>query len=154
MGLDHPYRQLLSLMAIASDDPVSLLSLLSICLFAPVAEEMVMRGGIEEKLLQWKNNPVLAILVSSLLFGILHLSPSLIIGTFLSGLIAGWVYYRTRNVWICILMHMSNNITSCLVDWLASDIQFNSDDLLVKLAIFICVALVAVSIYYFRKMTA
>ena len=44
-------------------------SIVGICLLAPFAEELVMRGGVEEYLLRWKPNAALAIVLSSLLFG-------------------------------------------------------------------------------------
>lgn len=140
-------------MALASSETVTFLGILAVCVLAPVAEEIVMRGGIEENLLQWKKNPAIAILVSSLLFAVLHLSPSLIIGTFFLGLISGWVYYRTRNVMVCIFMHMSNNIISCLSDWLLPDSISLTDDIYVKLLVFVCVAIVVIAIMKFNEST-
>ncbi len=96
-------------------------SIVGICLLAPFAEELVMRGGVEEYLLRWKPNAALAIVLSSLLFGVLHFYPSLIVTAFLNGLLYGWVYYRSRNVVACFLMHMVNNTASCLADWLRPD---------------------------------
>lgn len=114
-------------------------SVLGICLLAPLAEELVMRGGVEEKLLQWKYNGILAILLSSFLFAILHFYPSMIMGAFLNGILYGWVYYRTRNVLICFLMHFTNNTISCFVDWFYSsngispDILFQTNIIIIVL---------------------
>lgn len=83
---------------VTSNSILSVTGVIGMCLFAPLAEELVMRGGVEEKLLQWKSNSVYAILLSSSLFAILHFYPSLIIVSFLNGIIYGWVYYKYRNV--------------------------------------------------------
>jgi membrane protease YdiL (CAAX protease family) len=107
--------------AATSDSATSMAAVVGICLLAPFAEELVMRGGVEEHLLQWKHSPALAIVLSSLLWSVLHFSPSLIISAFLSGLLLGWVYYRTRNVLACFLMHMLNNTASCIGEWLIPD---------------------------------
>ena len=107
--------------AATSDSATSMAAVVGICLLAPFAEELVMRGGVEEHLLQWKHSPALAIVLSSLLWSVLHFSPSLIISAFLSGLLLGWVYYRTRNVLACFLMHMVNNTASCIGEWLIPD---------------------------------
>lgn len=115
--------------AIATQETMGVLSVLGACLFAPLAEELVMRGGIEEKLLQWKSNATIAILLSSFLFAILHVYPSFIIGTFLSALLTGWVYYRTRDVWVCFFMHFTNNAVSCLVDWLRPEDNIGPDSI-------------------------
>lgn len=104
-----------------SDSTLSIAAILGTCLLAPFAEELVMRGGVEEYLLRWKSSAALAIVLSSLLFGVLHLYPSLIVATFLNGLLYGWVYYRSRNVMACFLMHMVNNSASCIADWLRPD---------------------------------
>ena len=103
---------------ITSSDPLGLLGILGVCLFAPLAEELVMRGSIEEKLLQGKYHPAAAILLSSFLFAIVHGQPSLIVNAFLGGLLTGWVYYRTRNILVCFIMHLTCNAFSCLYDYL------------------------------------
>lgn len=135
---------------------LSVASVLGICLLAPLAEEMVMRGGVEEELLQWRNNPMVAILLSSFLFAILHFYPSIITGAFLGGIIYGWIYYRTRNIWICFLMHFANNSLSCLLDWSYSNNSINPDILfqtnIIILALFSLV-LMAVSIVNINRKT-
>lgn len=137
-------------------DTLSVASVLGICLLAPLAEEMVMRGGVEEELLQWRNNPMVAILLSSFLFAILHFYPSMIVGAFLGGIIYGWIYYRTRNIWICFLMHFANNSLSCLLDWSYSNNSINPDILfqtnIIILALFSLV-LMAVSIVNINRKT-
>ena len=73
--------------AVAADGQLSFASIIGISILAPLAEEIVFRGGIEEKLLQWKTNPWIGILISAFMFAILHFYPSLIIGTFISGIL-------------------------------------------------------------------
>lgn len=139
-----------------SGGTLSVASVVGICLLAPLAEEMTMRGGVEERLLLWKNKPIVAILLSSFLFAILHLYPSLIIGAFLGGIIYGWLYYRTRNIWICFLMHFANNSLSCLMDWLYSNNSISPDILfqtnVIVLALFSLVFMV-VSIMNIKRKT-
>ena len=106
---------------VTSESEQNIVEVVGVCLFGPFAEELVFRGGVEEYLLRWKHNAALAIVLSSLLFGLLHLSPSLIVGAFLLGLLFGWVYYRCRNVLACFLMHMVNNTAACLSNWLRPD---------------------------------
>lgn len=103
-------------MVAETDDAMSIVGILAICILAPISEELVFRGAVEEKLLQNKNKAVVAIVVSSLLFAIMHMAPSAVLVVFLSALLTGWVYYRTRNVFVCFLMHITNNGVSCLFD--------------------------------------
>lgn len=139
-----------------SDSSLSVAAIVGTCLLAPFAEELVMRGGVEECLLRWKPSAALAIVLSSLLFGVLHLYPSLIAATFLNGLLYGWVYYRSRNVVACFLMHMVNNTASCLADWLRPDDSSSLDILFQTRVIIItlfCVAFMVASLMNIKKKT-
>ena len=139
-----------------SDSALSVASIVGICLLAPFAEELVMRGGVEEYLLRWKPNAALAIVLSSLLFGVLHFYPSLIVIAFLNGLLYGWVYYRSRNVVACFLMHMVNNTASCLADWLRPDDSTSLDILFQTRVIIItlfCIVFMIASLVNIKKKT-
>lgn len=141
---------------VSSDSSLSVAAIVGACLLAPFAEELVMRGGIEEYLLRWKPNAALAIILSSLLFGVLHLSPSLIAVAFFNGLLYGWVYYRSRNVVACFLMHMVNNTASCLADWLrpadntSLDILFQTRVIIMTL---FCIVFVVAALVTIKKKT-
>lgn len=140
-----------------SDSALSVAAIVGTCLLAPFAEELVMRGGVEEFLLRWKPSSGLAIVLSSLLFGVLHLYPSLIVVAFLNGLLYGWVYYRSRNIVVCFLMHMINNVASCLADWLRPDDSTSLDILFQTRVIIItlfCVVLMVASLVNIKKKTA
>lgn len=82
---------------------------LSIALLAPILEEMLFRGAIEGKLLRMWQNPWKAILVSSLIFGVVHMNPAQIPFAFLLGMMFGWLYYRTGSLLPGILGHVLNN---------------------------------------------
>lgn len=140
-----------------SDSALSVAAIVGTCLLAPFAEELVMRGGVEEYLLRWKPNAGLAIVLSSLLFGVLHLYPSLIVVAFLNGLLYGWVYYRSRNIVVCFLMHMINNVASCLADWLRPDDSTSLEILFQTRVIIItlfCVVFMVASLVNIKKKTA
>lgn len=142
--------------AVASDGQLSFASIIGISILAPLAEEIVFRGGIEEKLLQWKTNPWIGILISAFMFAILHFYPSLIIGTFISGILLGWVYYKTRNVMVCFGMHLVNNSASCVIDYISPGSSFYADIMnqtrFIIIAIFCLLILVAL-INRFRRIS-
>ena len=90
------------------------LGIISIVILAPVIEEMFFREGIQGHLQRtWK--PVWAIIVSSLIFGLVHGNPVQIPFAFVTGLALGWVYYCTGSLWPSILMHFINNASSVLL---------------------------------------
>ncbi len=88
-------------------------SFLSIVIAAPILEELIFRGIILNGLLR-RYSPIKSIIISSILFGIVHLNPWQFIGALLFGLFSGWVYYRTRKLTLPIIIHFVNNLVAFL----------------------------------------
>ncbi|MGN0233503.1 MAG: lysostaphin resistance A-like protein [Bacteroidaceae bacterium] len=87
---------------------------LSITIVAPVCEEMLFRESMLGGMLRDGVKPWGAILLSALLFGILHVNPAQLLGTFGIGFLLGIVYWKTGNAVLPILLHMLNN-TICAI---------------------------------------
>ncbi len=87
---------------------VTLLTLLSLCVATPLIEELLFRGIVLRGLLQ-RNPAWLAIALSSLLFGVLHIGPSSALMSIVSGLLFGWLYWRSRSLLPSILAHAAIN---------------------------------------------
>lgn len=85
---------------------------------APVVEEVVFRGAILRALLQKKWNPWIAIVISAAIFGIIHFNLTQGVSAFVVGIFMGWLFYRTRSIWPCVILHMMNNTISCMWDFL------------------------------------
>ncbi len=95
-----------------------LASLLLLTVAPPLAEEILCRGFILRSLLaRWR--PAGAISVSALIFGVMHLNPWQFFYAVWLGMLIGWVYWRTRSLGLCVLMHALNNFLS----WLATRAQ-------------------------------
>lgn len=84
-------------------------SFLIMAVAAPVLEELIFRGIILDGLLQ-KYAVVKSILISSLLFSLVHLNFLQIVSGFLGGIFIGWVYYKTRRITLTILIHATINL--------------------------------------------
>jgi membrane protease YdiL (CAAX protease family) len=84
-------------------------SFLLMVIIAPVFEELVYRGIILDGLLK-KYSALVAILISSLIFGIAHLNPWQFIPGFMVGAFAGWIYYRTKNLTLTMILHATVNL--------------------------------------------
>ena len=87
----------------------NIFGVLSIAIVVPILEEFLFRGAIEGHLLRKGWSPKWAILVSALIFGIIHGNPAQIPFAFLIGLLFGWLYYRTRSLVPGIVGHIINN---------------------------------------------
>ena len=82
---------------------------LSVCILAPLVEELVFRGAILRALLQGFSNHWVAIALSALLFALVHLNPAQMPHAFCLGLLLGWMYYRTHSIIPGIMVHWVNN---------------------------------------------
>ena len=86
-------------------------SFIRVCLLAPVAEEVLIRGCILNSL-QNKYGLILSLVISSLLFAILHFNFVQIISAVICGLILGLLYINTGSLLVCILAHSLYNAIS------------------------------------------
>lgn len=97
------------------------LGIISTVIMAPIVEEMLFRGAIEGHLLRIWKKPAYAIIVSALLFGLVHGNLVQAPFAFLLGLALGWIYYRSGSLLPSMLMHFVNNLTATLTYHLSGD---------------------------------
>lgn len=83
-------------------------------IIGPICEEIIFRGVILEGLSK-KYDPTKAIIFSALIFGIIHLQPLQVIGAFFAGLILGWIYLRTKSLWVVSALHVIHNAAAFLL---------------------------------------
>ena len=86
------------------------LTFLVLCLVPAVCEEFLFRGAILTNLLPFGRAN--AILVSALLFGLMHQNFAQFFYAFCAGIVLGLVYERTGSIWNCIFLHLVNNTYS------------------------------------------
>lgn len=87
----------------------NIFGVISIAIAVPILEELLFRGAIEGHLLRKGWSPKRAIIVSALIFGLIHGNPAQIPFAFLIGLLFGWLYYRTGSIIPGIAGHIINN---------------------------------------------
>lgn len=83
--------------------------LLSVCLLGPVLEELMMREGVLGSMLRRNVNPCVAIALSALLFGAMHLNLCQFIFGTSGGVVLGIIYWKTRNIVLTTIVHVINN---------------------------------------------
>ncbi len=107
------YQELLPLPDFSTQELMQVMSsrwgYLTICIFAPLVEEVVFRGAVLRSLLQRMNSRWGAIALSAFLFALVHLNPAQMPHAFLIGLLLGWMYERTRSILPGIMVHWVNN---------------------------------------------
>ncbi len=86
-------------------------SLLQTCLLAPIIEEILMRGFLLYGLSIHYGKPK-ALLVSAILFALLHFNLEQTLSALLCGITLGLLYLYTNSTFCCILAHMGYNLIS------------------------------------------
>lgn len=101
---------------------VMIIRIFSVVILAPIAEEIIFRGLVLSRLKK-AMRPSVAIIISSLLFGLVH-GQALWIGyTFIAGVLFAIVAESLKSVSASILLHMSFNAVSLLGDINFSNLQ-------------------------------
>ncbi|MDE6139801.1 MAG: CPBP family intramembrane metalloprotease [Alistipes sp.] len=83
-------------------------TLLSVVIVAPVAEELLFRGLLLE-MFRRHMGTVAAVVLSSVVFALMHMQPAVMIDAFLAALVLCYIYLLTRSIYACILLHIFNN---------------------------------------------
>jgi len=82
---------------------------LNACIFGPTIEEICFRGIVLGGLLKTRCRPWLAILISALVFALLHGLGANFVTATLFGILTGWLYWRTGSIIPGIIIHVTNN---------------------------------------------
>ena len=90
------------------------LGILALAIVGPVVEEVVFREAVLGNLLRDGMRPWLAILLSALVFGLIHVNPIQIPFALLIGIILGLLYYKTGNILLPAIVHILNNTLSVI----------------------------------------
>ena len=85
------------------------------CVFPALVEEFAFRGVILNTLKKYGDIP--AIVVSSLLFGLMHGNFVQLPYTFIMGLALGFVTVKTKSIYCAVGAHFINNFMAVLQDW-------------------------------------
>lgn len=131
----------------AGGDMIALLALECFCV--GLFEEMAFRGvvflGILEKRRRRVLDIVIAIIISSVIFGIVHslnffyMSPGAVIQqigySFLIGAMCSVVLVRTKNIWICVVLHAIFNFGGALVPTLGKGFVWDTPTIIVTVII-------------------
>jgi membrane protease YdiL (CAAX protease family) len=94
-------------------NPRNIFAFITLVVLAPILEELIFRGIILRGLLN-RYSPFIAIVLSSTLFGIVHLNPWQFVSAFFLGIFIGWVYSQTKSISLSIIIHAFNNFMASL----------------------------------------
>lgn len=133
------------------------IGILTIVFIGPFAEELVFRHSILGGMLRRGVHPWIAIIISSLLFGIIHWNPIQIFCATVLGIMLGILYTKTQSLVPSLMYHIINNGLSVVGMILSgngddpTDELFNTPLVLYGVAAISALICIPAYIYYWRK---
>ena len=91
-----------------------LMAIVIMAFFPALFEEIFFRGALQNILERWWKAPLLAVLVSAVLFSVIHMSFYLFLSRALLGFILGLMYMQSKNIWVNIGAHFLNNLVALI----------------------------------------
>ena len=124
------------------------LVLISVVLLASVVEEVVMRGILFKEFERSNYPSWVIVLASGLLFGVFHLN--LVQGAFATvlGIAIALGFLFSRSLYVPILMHLGNNLTSTLIGYLPISIQ---ESIYLDIFMYSLIVFLPLSLYFIYK---
>lgn len=132
-----------------------LLAFVVIAVLAPVGEELLFRGFLQNELHTATKNIHVAIWISAILFSAIHIQFFGFIPRLLLGALFGYLYYWSGNLWVPILAHFVNNAFTIVVLYLYQqnivDYDIENTESMPLATVVIFAIITAGLLYYFRN---
>jgi len=106
---EEAYNKQVSIIGRMNNSTDYILSLLMLAILPAMFEETIFRGGLQNLLSRWWKMPIFSIVVTAVIFSIVHGSYFGFLSRAVLGFLLGWMYYRTGNIWLNIIAHAANN---------------------------------------------
>lgn len=127
-----------------------IIQILATVISAPLLEEFLVRGLIYKRMKRW-SSPLLAAIISSALFGLIHMNLVQFVYAFILGFMIALVYEKFENIWAPILFHFAANAVSIAISNVPFfEEAFESDTVTLILFIVTTLAMVALIIYFIK----
>lgn len=97
-----------------------LVNLLVVAVLPGIGEELMFRGLLQRLLAEWFRNIHVAIWVSALLFGAMHLQFYGLLPRLMLGALLGYLFYWCGSLWIPVVAHFLNNAFTVVMSWMAN----------------------------------
>lgn len=90
---------------------------------AGFVEEVFFRGALQQLLEKWTKNGHLAVWIAAFIFSAVHLQFYGFLPRFIMGLILGYLFFYSRNLWVSIFVHFANNTLGVLSQFFSGNTE-------------------------------
>ncbi|MFL3004607.1 MAG: lysostaphin resistance A-like protein [Candidatus Neomarinimicrobiota bacterium] len=97
---------------------------IAVVILAPLGEEIVFRGFLQQILEKHWKDITQAILFTSLIFSLIHMNPYWFVQIYFLGVILGFLAWKTKSIIAPLILHSLNNSMALLLS--SSDLQQNN----------------------------
>ncbi|RYD79157.1 MAG: CPBP family intramembrane metalloprotease [Sphingobacteriales bacterium] len=108
-NLEEMYNQQVLALSNLKSWPEYLMAIFIMAFCPALFEEVFFRGALQNIFEKWWKSPFMAILISSIIFSLIHFSIYLFLTRLVLGFVLGMMYYKTKNIWVNIVAHFLNN---------------------------------------------
>jgi membrane protease YdiL (CAAX protease family) len=107
--LEAQYKKALMAMTQMRSIGDLILAIVAIAVVPAIVEELYFRATLQKIIIDWSGKPLLAIVITAILFSAFHFSYFGFLSRMSLGIALGLIYYYTKTIWLPILMHFVNN---------------------------------------------
>jgi uncharacterized protein len=108
-SMEATYASLTTALSNLTSPSEFFVALFIMALLPAMFEEVFFRGVLQNFLVRWWKQPIVAIIVTSILFSWVHSSIYLFLSRAVLGFVLGYMFYKTKNIWVNIAAHFINN---------------------------------------------
>ena len=98
-----------------------LFNLLIIAIMPAVGEELFFRGYLQQTITKWTISPHIGIIITAILFSVIHFQFYGLIPRFILGVLLGYVFLWSNNLWLPIIAHFVNNAQVLVISFVNKD---------------------------------
>ncbi len=107
--LEHTYKQAMMAMTKMNSIGDLVFTIFAVALIPAFVEELYFRGALQKTVKDWSGKPVLAIVITAIIFSAFHFSYYGFLSRMLLGILLGFIYEYGGSIWLSILLHFINN---------------------------------------------
>lgn len=126
-----------------------ILSVIATAIVPALVEEYACRGVVFGILLKY--GQAFALIASSIIFGVMHGNFEQMPFAFMVGIILGYIRIKTNSIWVCVMVHGSNNLISVLIEYLLSDLEIRIQNVIYIIFLMSCLLIAIFALLLISK---
>ncbi len=129
--------------------PALLFNLFMIAIIPAIGEELIFRGAVQRIFYQWIKNIHIPVIISAFIFSAIHFQFFGFLPRFVLGVLLGYMFVLTGNIWVPIFAHFFNNAMAVILYYVAYNSNRLDPDMLASSGFSLYVVLLSTALVIF-----